>query len=251
MALPLLVAVEAGMVAAFHAAGMGGRFVVGWSDPGTWLAAAAPTDAVVALARTAGLGLSWYLLVTTLLYAWAHRVGWHGVTRVLRRATFPVVRKAVEGVAAVSLMVSTVAAPAVLIATPAFAQEAPIGVDDSQSQGNAVEPAQVGDTVGVGYSPEAAGWPGATDDFGFWAAEMDAGEAVSEYTVVRGDHFWSIAHAHLAAELGRDVTEDEVCAYWSRLVEANRASIRSGDPNLIFPGEVITLVPVFADAPVN
>lgn len=250
MAFLLLVAVEAGMVAAFHAAAVGGRFVVGWSDPGTWLAGAAPTDAVVALARTAGLGLSWYLLVTTLLYAWAHRVGWHGVTRVLRRATLPVVHKAVEGVAAVSLMVSTVAAPAVLIATPAFAQEAPIGVDDSQSQGNAVEPVQVGDTVGVGYSPEAAGWPDAVDGFRFWAV-TDSGEAVSEYTVVRGDHFWSIAHAHLAAELDREVTEDEVCAYWSRLVEANRAGLRSGDPNLIFPDEVIRLVPVFADAPVN
>ena len=63
-----------------------------------------------------------------------------------------------------------------------------------------------------------------------------------------GDHLWSIAETHLSAQLGRTVTEDEVCQYWLRLVNENRGDLRSGDPNLIYAGERIALVPVFDDA---
>jgi nucleoid-associated protein YgaU len=65
--------------------------------------------------------------------------------------------------------------------------------------------------------------------------------------VASGDNLWAIARAHLAkARSGGsgEPTNREVADYWMRVVEANRDGLRSGDPDLIYPGEEITLPPV-------
>ena len=67
------------------------------------------------------------------------------------------------------------------------------------------------------------------------------------YEVASGDNLWAIARAHLSkARSGGsgEPTNREVADYWVRVVEANRHGLRSGDPNLIYPGEEITLPPV-------
>ena len=69
-------------------------------------------------------------------------------------------------------------------------------------------------------------------------------QAPSSYTVVSGDNFWNIAKTQVENSLGRDATDTEVANYWVKLIEANRANISSGDPDLIFPGEVFTLPPL-------
>ena len=50
-----------------------------------------------------------------------------------------------------------------------------------------------------------------------------------------GDHFWKLSERRLTD------TDLPVGPYWRRVVEANRDSIRSGDPDLIFPGEIVEL----------
>ncbi len=62
-----------------------------------------------------------------------------------------------------------------------------------------------------------------------------------EYVVVPGDHLWGIAERHLAAKVGTVPRKQDVADYWSRVIAGNRARLRSGNPNLIFPGEVIVL----------
>ncbi|HEV3400170.1 MAG TPA: LysM peptidoglycan-binding domain-containing protein, partial [Actinomycetes bacterium] len=65
------------------------------------------------------------------------------------------------------------------------------------------------------------------------------------HEVVRGDNLWSIAKEHLTARGGSgEPTNREVADYWIRVVEENRDRLRSGDPDLIYPGEEITLPPV-------
>lgn len=60
-------------------------------------------------------------------------------------------------------------------------------------------------------------------------------------TVVgKGDHFWKISARHLK-ETGRHPRADEIGPYWRQVVDANRDTIRSGDPDLIYPGEVVLL----------
>jgi nucleoid-associated protein YgaU len=41
--------------------------------------------------------------------------------------------------------------------------------------------------------------------------------------------------------MGREPSDSEVAPYWVSVVEANRNSIRSGNPDLIYPGEVVLL----------
>ncbi len=60
------------------------------------------------------------------------------------------------------------------------------------------------------------------------------------YTVRAGDSLWRIAESNVAA-VAPDASEGDVSLYWTRLVEANRATLRSGDPSLIFPGEIVAL----------
>jgi hypothetical protein len=62
--------------------------------------------------------------------------------------------------------------------------------------------------------------------------------------VVRGDSLWTIARDHLAEVRGRraaELSDREIAAYWVRVVAVNRGGVRSGDVDLIYPGEVVEL----------
>jgi hypothetical protein len=58
---------------------------------------------------------------------------------------------------------------------------------------------------------------------------------------VPGDNLWRIATTRLATQLGRAPSDAEIVPYWQRVIATNRATLRSGDPNLIHPGELIAL----------
>jgi nucleoid-associated protein YgaU len=56
-----------------------------------------------------------------------------------------------------------------------------------------------------------------------------------------------IAREHLSQQRGGGSgapTNREVAEYWHRVIEANRDRLRSGDPDLIYPGEEIILPPL-------
>ncbi len=76
------------------------------------------------------------------------------------------------------------------------------------------------------------------------AARSPRGSAVDGvHVVVRDDNLWTIAATELARH-GAARDEATTARYWRRVVERNRARLRSGDANIIFPGEVIWLPPV-------
>jgi hypothetical protein len=66
--------------------------------------------------------------------------------------------------------------------------------------------------------------------------------ASSTHLVRPRENLWRIARAEVT-RASPDASPDEraVAAYWQRVVAANRSTLRSGDPSLIFPGEVVTL----------
>ena len=74
--------------------------------------------------------------------------------------------------------------------------------------------------------------------------ENNGGE---EHPVVRGDNLWMIARDHLSSLRSGGSgapTNREVAEYWRKVIDANRDRLRSGDPNLIYPGEEIILPPL-------
>ncbi len=102
-----------------------------------------------------------------------------------------------------------------------------------------VEPSQilppgVGD---AGYTPNPAGGIAV-------GAEASEGSDQTTYEVVRDDNLWVISARHLRATfLDRHVAPEEISRYWRQVIEINMPNLRSGDPNLIFPGEQIVLPP--------
>jgi hypothetical protein len=61
-----------------------------------------------------------------------------------------------------------------------------------------------------------------------------------------GDSLWSIAAGQVAGATERapaQVADADVTGYWQRLCDANQGRLRSGDLNLIFPGEQVALPP--------
>jgi nucleoid-associated protein YgaU len=65
--------------------------------------------------------------------------------------------------------------------------------------------------------------------------------------VVSGDNLWTIARDHLAEIRGRpaaELSDREIAVYWLKVIKANRARLKSGEPDLIYPGERTVLPPV-------
>jgi nucleoid-associated protein YgaU len=63
------------------------------------------------------------------------------------------------------------------------------------------------------------------------------GAGPTSVVVERGDHLWKISESHL----GPEATAAEVVPYWLEVIDVNTPGLRSGDPDLIYPGEVIEL----------
>lgn len=59
--------------------------------------------------------------------------------------------------------------------------------------------------------------------------------------VERGDHIWKISEESLSRKLQREARDDEVHPYWLETIETNLGSLRSGDPDLVYPGEELVL----------
>jgi nucleoid-associated protein YgaU len=66
-----------------------------------------------------------------------------------------------------------------------------------------------------------------------------AGEATAgpdTVVVVPGDHLWKISERRLGP-----ASPDEIAPYWREVIQVNTPRLRSGDPDLIYPGEVVEL----------
>jgi len=64
-------------------------------------------------------------------------------------------------------------------------------------------------------------------------SEPESGSVV----VAKGDHLWKIS----ARRLGGHATDSEIAPYWRDVIRLNTPNLRSGDPDLIYPGEVVAL----------
>ena len=172
-------------------------------------------DVAIAAAWVVAFGASAWLLVATVICGIALGLDRPAVARRLAPALPAYVRRLVE----VAIAGSCIVFPA-LPALPAHAAgPAP------------VPPAVVADQPVV----RAPGPPKP-------AVRPTPPVATGGRAVVRtGDNLWAIARSTLTRASGTPPTEGEVARYWLTVIAANRSTLRSGDPSLIFPGEIVTL----------
>lgn len=202
-----------------------------WS---AWTDARGAAGVVMWLLRVCTEAAGWYLLSTTLLALIA--TGRGGAARLGRdhgpaRATPACVRRLVAAAAGVSL--SAGALTSVAAATP---------------------------SAGYGRGAAVTTTPAATPDVVMRRlpdddpphlrrlAERDeetlVGARVATWTLRPGDHLWRVAEETLAREWERRPSDRETAAYWRVVIERNRAGLPDpANPDLVFPGGVITLPP--------
>lgn len=301
-----------------HRLGGHTRLRVDWGHLELWLQVTPAGDAAAAVLRLVGLGVTYWLLVSTALDLLACLSGLPGAVRAVRWMTLPAFRSLAERAVALTVVGSTALAGSAVVAggwsgagvaraavaqvedrpgawssgeafgpaagvplpqapTPVTGPPEPRPDEQTAPDGSHVAPVPeqsgegIADEPGVRAAlPEAADKPADTaerpdaveqpadtaerpaddGDEPAGAAEEPAqpdGASPSAltpdetYTIAPGDHLWGIARATLAQTWGRAPSVPEIVCYWVDLIALNAAHLRSGDPDLIYPGEVVRL----------
>jgi nucleoid-associated protein YgaU len=241
----MLVVEVAGLAAMFAM-----RIEVPWNDLSEL--AATPEELVAAgLLRAGAIAVTGWLLASTLAYTVTAPIPW--LRAAVGRLTAPAIRRIVDAGLAATLSLS--------VTPPAAASEAPpdpivVTIDETDSGTTIVLPPGVrvsSPAPPVDTEPPPPRAPAPRNDqtiapprestmFTTVESQVDAAEEPAGYVVQPGDHLWAIAEQVLMLRTGRGVIPDhDIAPYWRRLIEANRSSLRSGDPDLIYPGELLTI----------
>ena len=241
-----LLAVTSLLALGFHQLGSHPAFAFEWSL--SWLEDADPENALLVLLRATGLTCCYWVLISTTLYALAHRTG--RAPGVIRWTTAPLIRRLVDRALAASLAISALAVPT----QPLMAAADPEPVIVLEIHGDGIPVPHL--RMGSGPSPVDATSSPAAETTGTTNPSLrqpgpviattrpgtrSEPPATSSYLVRPGDNLWRVAATRVQAASRSEATERMVAAYWRQLIDANIASLRSGDPNLIYPGEILTM----------
>lgn len=191
------------------------------------ITAGTPEPALLALGRLVGLILCGWLLASHLLYTVAIATRSHRLAEVLRPVTLPLVRRIAAGLATITITFNTFTAVAQTTTEPTI-----VAVDTDSLRTEATPTPNLQPVVEV-ESEEPCEMEEPTGSY----------SAPLTWLVRPGDHLWKIAGEHLTIVLDRPPTRDEHARYWVEVIDAARPIIRSGDPDLIYPGEEIPLPP--------
>jgi hypothetical protein len=243
-----LVIVGAALTTGLHLLGGVDEILIDWSDPIRWLEQASAETAIAASLRTIGLAVGYWLSATAVLYALSTLNGCPSRRGFISWITLPGVRRIVDRALATALTASIVTSPL----QPAFAEDPPPPVVfDINTDGvpipvirlepgtgpTAGEPAPLQPITPQPITPEIPVLDTAPPTLSSPSITVTAATITTgSYTVINGDNLWLIAERRVRA-VGGDTT----AVYWRQLIAANRTTLRSGDPNLIYPGEIISL----------
>ena len=194
-------------------------------DPIGWVGAARPEEALAAVAWLLTALLCCYLVVSTVGYAAARLAESDRWARLLGRLVAKPIRRSVDLIVAIAVSMATLGPFGELV--PAIAHTVPRSVARPQlaAERTIVPPGH--QSAGYTLGPEAP----TTDE---------PASPETDYEVVRGDNLWSIACRHVRASTP-DPTLGQVTEYWLEVIDRNVGELRSGNPDLIFPGERIVL----------
>lgn len=213
---------------------------------------------VAALTPVLAIAMVWLLLSVglTLLAGVVDRAHRPSLARFLRSLALPRVRRLVERTVATSMAVSLVtsAAPPAHAVAAVHAVGA-VGSGDARETPSPLEEPVVRHDEHMANHPPPDVFPAAPAPRSTSPAHRVADAAINEdvdpgvHVVVAGENLWTVAAQVLgkrtsAAGRSDTVGDPEIAQYWSHLIELNSTSLRSGDPDLVFPGERLALPPV-------
>jgi hypothetical protein len=239
----LLVAETAGLVALVRL-GHADGFSVPSAHVGVWLRQSPPADVLAATLRLLALGGLCWIFATTVLYGVASVVRATRVINALGWCTLPAIRRVVDGALAVSLVTTGAVASGagVAHAAPPPSTSTPSGVRSGRA--HVLESFPPAPTSPSSPAPPPAPSSDLDPPSPAPSPTPRADAPVDRHVVVAGDNLWTIAAAEVARTTGRstsELTDREIASYWVELVTAARPGLRSGNPNLVYPGEVVPL----------
>ncbi|MDQ3569785.1 MAG: LysM peptidoglycan-binding domain-containing protein [Actinomycetota bacterium] len=260
--LAAVVAAESAALLVLHRLESSGA--IDWGNLGRWLADTPPEDALVEVVRLAGLVVAWWLAATTVLYVLARLTRVPTLVQSVEWATLAPVRRVVDGILATSIFAgSTFGATTIASAEPRAPSPVVIQLDRQTNLGEpasnpAYRPRPAGDGGVRGPANESKAattttaraadhvppQPTPTSVPPRTEPVSQTSETLMTYMVQPGDNLWRVAERQLAKATGRSAGEievPEIRAYWTSLVETNRDLLRSGNPDVIYPGEKLRL----------
>jgi hypothetical protein len=279
MGVVSMVGVEAAVVVGVHLVGRAPSIGVDWSDPAGWLAVSPAEQVVASMAWLAASVMAYWLLGSTLLYLVARCWRLRGVLRVAEWLTVPAVRRMVDRALAATLVGTVLLGPAApALATgrggfdamtaappqseyepqPAGSEQPPVSAPgprrdapkpveqdppDDEADAESESPrSRATEQAGDGDKESGVSTGSSDDGRPERPATRTSGvpRPGHRYTVRVGDHLWKIASEVVAGGDGM-AGRAAVASYWAELVREATPGLRSGNPDLIYPGEQITL----------
>lgn len=234
--LGTLVAAELLLVSGLHRlAGMEG-FSVDWRQPALWLGDVAVEDVVSAVVLLGALVLAYWLLLSTIACTVAALSGRDVLAAAAHRFTLPIGRRLAARVMTLSMTASSLAGPLV----PALADGPGPALVWDVGEATSEDDEDPGEQLIL--PPHLLVMPDSGGENQDAEQPTEPGEPPGTVTVARGDHLWSLSERHLSRVWRRDdLADHEVARYWVEVINLNRGRLRSGNPDLIYPGEVVLL----------
>ncbi len=255
LALAAVIAAEGLAVVAVQRLGDRAPFDLPFDHLDAWLEAA-PEDALAAGLRAVALLCTWWLLLVTLAYVGASVTRVPAALRACEWLTPSTIRRTVDRALAASIVVGTVSTPLGASAVAGTSDPPPrsapppsviVDVRDGRSL-DALPTESAPPPEPTTVDPAVAPTVSSTADAAIVLPDDRDQPLVAPTTVVvePGDNLWDLSAAALARATGREraaLGGDEIARYWNVVCNANRATVASGDVNLIYPGEVLVLPP--------
>lgn len=237
---------------------------VDWPNLRQWLSSTPPDDALLAASRMVGLACGWWIIASTVFYVAARWSRTAPGIRIATPLTIPFIRNLCTRLLMGTVVATTLGGSLPSAAStdppaatwydsalpvpvpipqpgPSAPLEEPLGLDPFRFP----HPVLKLDSRPIGPLREPVPFSGSGDQIArsrtLYSIEHPTPGA--RYRIVPGDNLWTIAQRAVSQALGQPPTIHQTAPYWVDLIEVNHEAIRSGDPNLIFPGETILLPP--------
>ncbi len=226
---------------------------IDFADLDGWARRSRIEDALAAVLRYVALIGAYWLAVSSGMYLIARLTG---ITRLIDATallTLPAVRRMTDRLVIGTIAISTVAGPAIAVtshlsdagvqtADPITTRLEADHVDDDSTD-------QIIDLTALDEEAleELVPSPSPSRPAPEPPARLESisvrADAHLEVIVTEGDHLWALAERRVSEVLGRPAADHEIAPYWREVISSN-PGLRSGNPDLIYPGEVIVLPPM-------